>query len=75
MDLSWMKSLIFWIILILMLLIAFQCTQKSESNKQASTLMYERLYQCAKDIPRHQQIQLQQLQSKVHSNLSQQEIM
>ncbi len=36
MQAPWLKSLIFWTILIVVIFAIFQCTQKSESNKTAA---------------------------------------
>ncbi len=53
----------------------FQCTQKSESNKTAATLMYERLYQCSRDLNAQQQATLKQIQSQVKTEMTQQEML
>ena len=75
MQAPWLKSLIFWTILIMVIFAILQCTQKSESNKTAATLMYERLYQCSRDLNVQQKATLKQIQSQVKSDLTQQEIL
>ena len=75
MQAPWLKSLIFWTILIVVIFSIFQCTQKSESNKTAAALMYERLYQCSKDLPTHKQATLKQIQSQIKTNMTQQEML
>ena len=75
MELPWLKSMIFWSILIIALLGIFQCTQRTENKKQASTSMYERLYQCAKELPTTQQGTLQNIQKQIQPNMTQQELM
>ncbi|MEZ7922112.1 MAG: hypothetical protein QMB80_01865 [Acinetobacter towneri] len=74
MQAPWLKSLIFWTILIVVIFAIFQCTQKSESNKTAATLMYERLYQCSRDL-NAQQATLKQIQSQVKTEMTQQEML
>ena len=75
MQAPWLKSLIFWAILIVVIFAIFQCTQKSESNKTAAALMYERLYQCSRDLPAHKQAALKQIQSQVKTEMTQQEML
>ncbi|UIP24449.1 hypothetical protein [Acinetobacter towneri] len=75
MQAPWLKSLIFWTILIVVIFAIFQCTQKSESNKTAAALMYERLYQCSRDLPTHKQATLKQIQSQVKTEMTQQEML
>ena len=75
MQAPWLKSLIFWTILIVVIFAIFQCTQKSESNKTAATLMYERLYQCSRDLNAQQQATLKQIQSQVKTEMTQQEML
>ena len=67
--------MIFWSILIIALLGIFQCTQRTENKKQASASMYERLYQCAKELPRTQKSTLQNIQKQIQPNMTQQELM
>ncbi|UIZ58416.1 hypothetical protein LZP46_04755 [Acinetobacter sp. SCLZS86] len=75
MQAPWLKSLIFWTILIVVIFSIFQCTQKSESNKTAATLMYERLYQCSRDLNAQQQATLKQIQNQVKAEMTQQEML
>ena len=75
MQAPWLKSLIFWTILIVVIFSIFQCTQKSESNKTAAALMYERLYQCSRDLKVQQQSTLRQIQNQVKADLTQQEML
>ena len=75
MQAPWLKSLIFWTILIVVIISIFQCTQKSESNKTAAVLMYERLYQCSRDLKVQQQATLKQIQSQIKTNMTQQEML
>ena len=75
MNLPWLKSLIFWIIIIVVIFAAFQCTQKSENNKSASALMYERLYQCSRDLAGKNSTVLTAIQKQIHTNMTQQELM
>ena len=75
MQAPWLKSLIFWTILIVVIFSIFQCTQKSESNKTAAALMYERLYQCSRDLKVQQQATLRQIQNQVKADLTQEEML
>ena len=75
MELPWLKSMIFWTILIIAVLGIFQCTQRSENNRQASNQMYERLYQCTKELPITQKTTLRTIQSQIHPQMKQQELM
>ena len=76
MNMPWLKSMIFWIILILIILFIFKCSQTSEANKVAPTLMYERLYQCTQQLPiQSQQALIQHIQNTVHPEMSQSELM
>ncbi|CAB1214658.1 hypothetical protein [Acinetobacter bouvetii] len=64
--------MIFWAILIIVVFLIFQCTQKSEANKTAPTLMYERLYQCTRelDVKQHQAL-IQKIQSTIQDDMKQ----
>ena len=76
MNMPWLKSMIFWIVLILIILFIFKCSQTSEANKVAPTLMYERLYQCTQQLSHSSHPALiQQIQSTVHPEMSQSELM
>ncbi|TCB68844.1 hypothetical protein [Acinetobacter sp. ANC 4178] len=75
MNLPWLKSLIFWIIVIVVIFAAFQCTQKSENNKSASALMYERLYQCSRDLSGKNALVLKSIQKQIRADMKQQELM
>ena len=74
MDTPWLKSLIFWAIVITVIFAVFQCSQKSENNKQASALMYERLYQCTRDLKAEHKPLLNSIQQNLNANLTQQEM-
>ena len=74
MDTPWLKSLIFWAIVITVIFAVFQCSQKSENNKQASALMYERLYQCTRDLKVEHKPLLNTIQQNLNANLPQQEM-
>ena len=76
MNTPWLKTTIFWTIVIGAVFIVFQCTQKSESNKAAPTLMYERLYHCTIELDKQKnQALIQKIQSTVQHDLKQQELM
>ena len=75
MNLPWLKSLIFWIIVIVVIFAIFQCTQKSEDNKSASTLMYERLYQCSRDLSTKNPAVLKSIQAQIRPDMKQKELM
>ena len=75
MNTPWLKSLIFWVVMIAIIFAIFQCTQKTENNKIASTLMYERLYQCTRDLTKQNQPTLNQIQKNMRNELTQKEIM
>ena len=76
MNMPWLKSMIFWIVLILIILFIFKCSQQSEANKAAPTLMYERLYQCTQQPPiQSQQALIQQIQNSVTTEMPQSELM
>lgn len=74
MDTPWLKSLILWSIVITVIFAIFQCSQKTENNKQASALMYERLYQCTRDLKTEHKTLLTSIQQKLTSNLNQQDM-
>lgn len=74
MDTPWLKSLILWSIVITVIFAIFQCSQKTENNKQASDLMYERLYQCTRDLKTEHKVLLTSIQQKLTSNLNQQDM-
>ena len=70
----WLKSLVFWRIVIGVIFIGFQCSKKSDNSKQSSKIMYERLYQCTRDLkPNHASL-LKHIQKEVHAEMSQQDI-
>ncbi|MHA3890790.1 hypothetical protein [Acinetobacter sp. GXMZU3951] len=75
MNTPWLKSLIFWVIVVVVIFAVFQCTQKSENNKSASTLMYERLYQCSRDLSGKNPEVLKSIQTQLHANMTQQQLM
>ena len=75
MNLPWLKTAIFWSIVIGIIFAVFQYTQKSENKQPASALMHERLYQCARDLPASQKALLRRIQQQAHAQLTQQEIM
>ena len=75
MNLPWLKTAIFWSIVIGIIFAVFQYTQKSENKQPASMLMHERLYQCARDLPASQKALLRRIQQQAHAQLTQQEIM
>ena len=74
MDTPWLKSLIFWAIVITVIFAVFQCSQKTENNKQASALMYERLYQCTRDLKTEHKALLTSIQQRLTENLNQQDM-
>ena len=75
MNLPWLKSLIFWIIVVVVIFAIFQCTQKSEQNKSASALMYERLYQCSRDLSEKNPTALKSIQTQIRAEMKQKELM
>ena len=76
MNLPWLKSLLFWIILIIVIVLIFQCSQKSEANKTASTLMYEKLSQCTGELKNSQHATLiQHIQNSVQAQMKQADLM
>ena len=46
----WLKSMIFWIILVVVLVLVFQCSTREQKNKAASNQNFERLYHCVRDL-------------------------
>ncbi|NCI78692.1 hypothetical protein [Acinetobacter kanungonis] len=75
MNMPWLKSLIFWIIVIVVIFAVFQCSQKSENNTSASALMYERLYQCSRDLSGKHPTILASIQKQIHTDMNQKELM
>ena len=76
MKLPWLKSLLFWAILIVCLIFIFQCTQNSENEKLASESMFERLYQCTKELnPKSHQSLIVHIKSTINLNSNQKELM
>ena len=68
--------MIFWILLIIVIIAIFQCTQNSEANKSAPTLMYERLYQCSAELDSMTDSSLiQHIQNTVALDMTQSELM
>ncbi|WP_425917741.1 hypothetical protein [Acinetobacter sp. TSRC1-2] len=70
-----MKSLIFWIILLIVMFAVFQCSQNSENKKQASALMYERLFHCTRNLPQKNPDVLKHIQQQLKPELTQAELM
>ena len=75
MNLPWLKTAIFWTIVLGIIFAVFQYTQKSENKQPAAALMHERLYQCARDLPPSQKALLRSIQQRAHAQLTQAEIM
>ncbi|MFH7764927.1 hypothetical protein [Acinetobacter sp. BSP-28] len=75
MNTTWLKSLTFWIILIIVMFVVFQCSQNSENKKQASALMYERLFHCTRNLPQKNQDVLKHIQQQLKPELTQAELM
>ncbi|NHB57919.1 hypothetical protein [Acinetobacter shaoyimingii] len=76
MNTPWLKSLIFWSVVIAIVYVVFQCTQRTESSRAAPTLMYERLYYCAKELNTQQhQALIHKIKSHVQPNIKQNELM
>ncbi|WP_179998494.1 hypothetical protein [Acinetobacter sp. YH12239] len=75
MNTPWLKSLIFWSLLVGSLIFIFQCTQKSEHNKVAPALMYERLYHCTSELSSEHALLIKKIQNEVHVESSQQTMM
>ena len=75
MNATWLKSLIFWIILIIVMFAVFQCSQNSENEKQASALMYERLFHCTRNLPQNNPEVLKRIQQQLKPELTQAELM
>ena len=75
MNATWLKSLIFWIILIVVMFAVFQCSQNSENKKQASALMYERLFHCTRNLTTRNQDVLKHIQQQLKPELTQAELM
>ena len=75
MNTPWLKSLVFWCIVIGVIFIGFQCSKKSDDNKQSSAIMYERLYQCTRDLKPSHTVLLKHIQKEVHAEMSQQDVM
>ena len=55
--------------------IVLQCSKKSEDQKQSSAIMYERLYQCVRDLEPNNTSLLKHIQKEVHSEMTQQDLM
>ena len=76
MTAPWFKLMIFWVILVCSLFFIFKCTQNTENTKIAPTLMYERLYQCAKELDQKSHAALlHQIKNNVHPNATQKELL
>ncbi|QQN40360.1 hypothetical protein [Acinetobacter sp. CS-2] len=75
MNATWLKSLIFWIILIVVMFAVFQCSQNSENKKQASALMYERLFHCTRNLVQKNPEVLKHIQQQLKPELTQAEVM
>ena len=75
MNATWLKSLIFWIILIVVMFAVFQCSQNSENKKQASALMYERLFDCTRNLTKKNPEVLKHIQQQLKPELTQAELM
>ena len=75
MNATWLKSLIFWIILLIVMFAVFQCSQNSENKKQASTLMYERLFDCTRTLTEKNPEVLKHIQQQLKPELTQAELM
>jgi len=75
MNTTWMKSLVFWIILLIVMFAVFQYSQNSENKKQASALMYERLFHCTRNLPQKNLDVLKHIQQQLKPELTQAELM
>ena len=75
MNTTWMKSLVFWIILLIVMFAVFQCSQNSENKKQASALMYERLFHCTRNLTQKNSDVLKHIQQQLKPELTQTELM
>ncbi|WP_313035468.1 hypothetical protein [Acinetobacter sp.] len=53
----------------------FQCSQNSENKKQASALMYERLFHCSRNLPQKNPEVLKHIQQQLKPELTQAELM
>ncbi|WP_291356064.1 MULTISPECIES: hypothetical protein [unclassified Acinetobacter] len=53
----------------------FQCSQNSENKKQASALMYERLFHCTGHLPQKNPEVLKHIQQQLKPELTQAELM
>ena len=75
MNATWLKSLIFWIILLIVMFAVFQCSQNSENKKHASALMYELLFDCTRNLTKKNPQVLKHIQQQLKPELTQAELM
>ncbi len=71
----WLKSMLFWIVLVSIIFLIFRCSTRQEQEKIASSNSYERLYDCMSKIPSQQQgAWFQHIQQRLSTQLNQKQM-